>query len=68
MFLDRYNTVLWLDAVLLRQAIVAKIGAVPGAQDPMLFQHPTNILGVVQVTNNLDLLGKSLPANEQTKP
>ena len=68
MFLDRYNTEFWADAVLLRQAIVAKMGAVPGAQDPMLFQHPTNILGVVQVANSLELLGKSLPANEQTKP
>ena len=68
MFLDRYNTEFWADAVLLRQAIVAKVGAAPGAQDPMLFQHPTNILGVVQVANSLELLGKSLPANEQTKP
>ena len=68
MFLDRYNTEFWADAVLLRQAIVAKVGAAPGAQDPMLFQHPTNILGVVQVANNLELLGKSLPANEQTNP
>ena len=68
MFLDRYNTEFWADAVLLRQAIVAKVGAAPGAQDPMLFQHPTNILGVVQVANNLELLGKSLPANEQASP
>ena len=68
MFLDRYNTDFWADAVLLRQAIVAKVGAAPGAQDPMLFQHPTNILGVVQVANNLELLEKSLPGNEQTKP
>jgi hypothetical protein len=68
MFLDRYNTDFWADAVLLRQAIVAKVGAAPGAQDPILFQHPTNILGIVQVANNLELLGKSLPANEQSKP
>ena len=60
-FMDRYKDNFWADAVLLREAIVAKVGGVPGAQNPMLFQHPTNILGVEQVANSLELLGKSLP-------
>ena len=60
--MDRYKTNFWAEAILLRQAIVAKIGAAPGSQNPMLFQHPTNILGVEQVANSLELLGKSLPA------
>jgi len=33
---------------------------VPGAQNPMLFEQPTNILGVEQVANSLELLEKSL--------
>jgi hypothetical protein len=60
-FLDRYKDNFWADAVLLREAIVARVGGVPGAQNPMLFQHPTNILGIEQVANSLELLGKSLP-------
>ena len=61
-FMDRYKTNFWADALLLREAIVAKVGGAPGAQNPILFQHPTNILGVEQVANSLDLLGKSLAA------
>jgi hypothetical protein len=60
-FMDRYRTNFWAEALLLRQAIVAKVGGAPGAQNPILFQHPTNILGVEQVANSLELLGKSLP-------
>jgi hypothetical protein len=60
-FMDRYKDNFWADAVLLREAIVARVGGAPGAQNPMLFQHPTNILGVEQVANSLELLGKSLP-------
>jgi hypothetical protein len=61
-FLDRYKINFWADAILLRHAIVAKIGGAPGAQNPVLFQHPTNMLGIEQVANSLELLGKSLPA------
>ena len=60
-FMDRYKDNFWADAVLLRAAIVARVGGVPGAQNPMLFQHPTNILGIEQVANSLELLGKALP-------
>jgi hypothetical protein len=60
-FMDRYKTNFWADALLLREAIVAKVGGAPGAHNPILFQHPTNILGVEQVANSLNLLGKSLP-------
>jgi hypothetical protein len=59
-FMQRYKDKFWADAVLLREAIVARIGSVPGAQNPMLFQQPTNILGVEQVANSLELLEKSL--------
>ena len=65
MFMARYQTNFWADAILLRQAIVSKIGGAPGALNPMLFQHPTNMLGVEQVANSLELLGKSLPAKAQ---
>jgi len=67
-FMDRYKTNFWADAILLRQAIVAKIGDAPGAENPILFQHPTNILGVEQVANSLELLGKSLPTSGPAKP
>jgi hypothetical protein len=60
-FMDRYKDNFWADAVLLREVIVARVGGVPGAQNPMLFQHPTNILGIEHVANSLELLGKSLP-------
>jgi hypothetical protein len=61
MFMERYKNNFWADAVLLREAMVARVGSVPGAQNPVLFQQPTNILGIEQVANSLDLLGKSLP-------
>src|SRR5262245_39574171 len=61
MFMERYKSNHWADALLLREAIVAKVGGVPGAQNVILFQHPTNILGIEQVANALDWLGKSLP-------
>jgi hypothetical protein len=64
-FLDQYTTNFWGDALLLREAIVAKVGGAPGAQNAILFQHPTNILGVEQVANGLELLGKSLPGNKE---
>lgn len=64
-FMDRYKSEYWADALLLREAIVAKVGGVPGAQNALLFQHPTNILGIEQVANALDLLGKSLPAKTE---
>ena len=64
-FMDRYKNEHWADALLLREAIVAKVGGVPGAQNAVLFQHPTNILGIEQVANALDLLGKSLPAKAE---
>ena len=67
-YLNRYKNNFWADAILLRQAIVAKVGGVPGSENPILFQHPTNILGVEQVANSLDLLGKSLAANQQAQP
>ena len=67
-FMDRYKTNFWAEAILLRQAIVAKIGGAPGAENPIMFQHPTNILGVEQVANSLELLGKSLLAKENAKP
>jgi hypothetical protein len=60
MFMQRYKDQFWADAVLLRQAIVARIGSVPGAQNPIVFEQPTNILGVEQVANSLELLEKSL--------
>ena len=67
-YLDRYKNNFWADAILLRQAIVAKVGGAPGSENPILFQHPTNILGVEQVANSLDLLGKSLAAGQQARP
>jgi hypothetical protein len=60
-FMERYKDKYWADAILLRDAMVARIGLVPGAKNP-LFQYPTNILGVEQVANSLELMSKSLPA------
>ena len=61
-FMNHYKDKFWADALLLRDAMVARLGtSVPGARNSMLFQQPTNILGVEQVANSLDLLGKSLP-------
>ncbi len=60
-YMERYKDKYWADAILLRNAMVARIGLVPGAKNP-LFQYPTNILGVEQVANSLELMSKSLPA------
>ena len=60
-FMERYKNKYWADAILLRDAMVARVGSVPGAKNP-LFQYPTNILGVEQVANSLELMSKSLPA------
>jgi hypothetical protein len=60
-FMQRYKDNFWADALLLRNAMVARLGAVPGAKNP-LFQYPTNILGVEQVADSLELMSKSLPA------
>ena len=60
-FMQRYQDNFWEDAVLLRDAILARMGSVAGTRNP-LFQHPTNILGVEQVANSLELMSKSLPA------
>jgi hypothetical protein len=60
MFMQRYKDKFWADAVLLRRAIIGRIGSVPGAQNSILFEQPTNILGVEQVANSLELLEKSL--------
>ncbi len=67
-FMDRYKATFWADALLLREAFVAKVGGAPGARNAILFQQPTNMLGVEQVANSLDLLGKSLPAAHSSKP
>jgi hypothetical protein len=67
MFMQRYKDKFWADAVLLRQAIVARVGSVPGAQNPILFEQPTNILGVEQVANSLELLEKSLTKEKHLK-
>lgn len=64
-FMQRYKDKFWADAVLLRQAIIARVGSVPGAQNSILFQQPTNILGVEQVANSLELLEKSLAKTAQ---
>ena len=66
-FMQRYKDDFWADAVLLRQAIVARLGSVPGAQNPVLFEQPTNILGVEQVANSLELLEKSLTKKASKK-
>jgi hypothetical protein len=67
MFMQRYKDKFWADAVLVRQAIVARVGSVPGAQNPILFEQPTNILGVEQVANSLELLEKSLTKEKHLK-
>jgi len=59
-FMQRYKDKFWADAVLLRQAIIGRVGFLPGAQNSILFEQPTNILGVEQVANSLELLEKSL--------
>jgi hypothetical protein len=60
-YLARYEDKFWADAVLLREAVVARVGGVPGARNPIIFEHPTNMLGIEEVANSLELLGKSLP-------
>jgi hypothetical protein len=63
-YMEDYNKRFWSDAVLLRDAIAARLPARFGSQNSQLFLFPTNMLGVRQVANSLELLAKSLPEEE----
>jgi hypothetical protein len=63
-YMDQYREQFWSEAVLLRDALTARLPARFGSQNAQLFLHPTNILGVGQVANGLELLAKSLPEQE----
>jgi hypothetical protein len=63
-YMEQYNERFWSDAVLLRDAMVRRLPPRFGSQNSQLFLHPTNLLGVGQVANALELLAKSLPEQE----
>jgi hypothetical protein len=63
-YMDQYRDHFWSEAVLLRSAIVGRLPPRFGSQNAQLFLHPTNILGIGQVADALELLAKSLPEQE----
>jgi hypothetical protein len=63
-YMEQYTERFWSEAVLLRDTIVRRLPARSGSQTSQLFLYPTNMLGVGQVANGLELLAKSLPEKE----
>jgi hypothetical protein len=63
-YMEQYNQQFWSDAVLLRDAMRLRLPPRFGSENSQLFLYPTNILGVGQVANALELLAKSLPEEE----
>jgi hypothetical protein len=63
-YMDQYKERFWSEAVLLREAMLLRLPPRPGSQNSQLFLYPTNILGVGQVANGLELRAKSLPEQE----
>lgn len=61
-FMRAYKEKYWADAVLLRRELHRRLAK--RARDPqqgIIYQHPTNALGVESIADDLELLSKSLP-------
>jgi hypothetical protein len=61
-FMRAYKEKYWADAILLRRELYRRLRkAAREAQQGGIYQHPTNVLGVEAIADNLELLAKSLP-------
>jgi hypothetical protein len=61
-FMRAYKEKYWADAILLRRELLRRLGkAIREPQQAPIYQHPTNVLGVEAIADNLELLAKSLP-------
>jgi hypothetical protein len=57
-----YKEKYWADAILLRSELHRRLGKVlRESQQGGIYQHPTNVLGVEAIADNLELLARSLP-------
>jgi uncharacterized NAD(P)/FAD-binding protein YdhS len=60
-FMREYKEKYWADAILLRNEVHRRLPKnLRQARLPGIYQHPTNILGVESIADNLELLAKSL--------
>jgi hypothetical protein len=61
-FMRAYKDKYWAEAILLRRELHRRLGkAVKDSSAGGIYQHPTNLLGVEAIADNLELLAKSLP-------
>jgi hypothetical protein len=64
-FMREYKEKYWADAILLRNEMYRRLPKkLQQPEATILYQHPTNILGVEIVADNLELLAKSLADNK----
>ena len=57
-----YKAQYWADAILLRNELYRRLPKQPNQKDAaMLYQIPTNVLGIRFIADHLELLAKSLP-------
>ena len=64
LFMREYKEKYWADAILFRNELHRRLPK--SLRQPQLsgiYQHPTNMLGVEAIADNLELLAKSLPDN-----
>ena len=57
-----YKEHYWADAILLRNELYRRLAKQPNPKDvAMIYQIPTNVLGIGLIADHLELLAKSLP-------
>jgi hypothetical protein len=57
-----YKAQYWADAIVLRQELLKRLPHQPTPKDvAMLYQIPTNVLGIGLIADHLELMAKSLP-------
>jgi uncharacterized NAD(P)/FAD-binding protein YdhS len=57
-----YKEQYWADAILLRNALYGRLPHQPNPKDvAMIYQIPTNMLGIGLIADHLELIAKSLP-------
>ena len=57
-----YKENYWADAILLRNELYRRLPNQPKPKDvAMIYQIPTNVLGIVLIADHLELIAKSLP-------
>jgi hypothetical protein len=57
-----YKENYWADAILLRNELYRRLSKKPNQKDlSLIYQNPTNVLGIQLIADHLELIAKSLP-------